>query len=128
MTAALQRCTTFADDCSSIGPMQAAFHAVALAQECTNCTLDLHAALSRIDAQALGVGIDLQEDLTQFVRQLSRLCTFKFPQDSYDTIAQLQKQVQYRYTVQAVCYIIEYSYADNSLEILNGIIQTQMPS
>ncbi len=53
----------------------------------------VQAALAAVDAGALGVATDLQEDLAQFVRQLARANVCVFPAAAHQLVAELQIEV-----------------------------------
>lgn len=90
---ALQRATAFMTKCGTIGPVYALLHAVELSQECTNSSLDIQYALSALDVAALGIMTDLQEDLSQFIRQLARINTWQFPEQHHKLLANLCLEV-----------------------------------
>lgn len=93
ITQALQKCSSFSLKCSAIGPVEALCNSMSLAQQVTNCSIDLHNALSAVDAAALQASPELQEDLQQFVRQLSRLNICSYQEQQHKTVLELHVQV-----------------------------------
>lgn len=93
ITAALQQMTAFAGQCGTIGPVYALLHHISLAQQLTNCSIDLCSALAAVHAAALRVSPDLQEDLSQHVRQLQRTIGCCYSEQQHKVLLELYVQV-----------------------------------